>query len=95
MGLTACVCEPPAGHEDARRAIGIGPLLVIVYKAPACGRCVPGVELKCAVGFAVEVRDTRDLGTFKAEFAVPVDHGSCHAATVGATSLRDMYRRTE
>lgn len=83
MGFAACAREPaPGTGNDAGAAADESLPLVVVYKGPACGCCENWIGHMRAAGFAVEVRDTQDVGAIKAEAGVPADQGSCHTAQV-------------
>ncbi|HEY5559796.1 MAG TPA: DUF411 domain-containing protein [Steroidobacteraceae bacterium] len=77
--LAACGAEP----VDARQSADGSLPLVVVYKSPTCGCCVSWVGHMRSAGFAVEVRDTPDLGPIKAKTGVPAGQASCHTALVG------------
>lgn len=61
----------------------IADMTVTVYKSPACGCCESWIEHLREAGFEVEVEDTNDLATVKAEAGVPAGLQSCHTATAG------------
>jgi hypothetical protein len=57
---------------------------VHVWKDPTCGCCSAWVKHLRAAGYAVEVKETSDLGTIKrTNKGVPRPLTSCHTATVG------------
>lgn len=57
--------------------------VAIVHKSPTCGCCNAWIEHLRAAGFAVEVRETADLGPVKERLGVPHGMGSCHTAEIG------------
>jgi hypothetical protein len=86
VGTTACATEgagrpAAASEDDARLAASFD--VVKVYKSPSCGCCANWVEHMRAAGFDVEVEDTEQLASVKAEAGVPPQLQSCHTALIG------------
>jgi hypothetical protein len=55
---------------------------ITVYKDPNCGCCVHWNAAMQKAGFAVDVRDSHDLGAVKASLGVPQNLASCHTGVV-------------
>lgn len=55
---------------------------VVVYKSPSCGCCAAWVDHMVDAGFEVEVHDTDDMNTVKAEHGVTRNVSSCHTALI-------------
>lgn len=56
---------------------------VTVHKSPTCGCCVGYVSYLEKHGYEVEVVETKDLGSIKAEHSIPHDMQSCHTTVIG------------
>jgi hypothetical protein len=70
----ASVSDGRAEEEDLPK--------LVIYKSPTCGCCDNWAEHMRAAGFDVEIRDTQDVATIKADAGVPAGLGSCHTAQV-------------
>jgi hypothetical protein len=55
---------------------------VTVYRSPTCGCCTKWVDHLKEAGFAVEMREVRDVTPVKIENGVPEKLASCHTALV-------------
>jgi len=55
---------------------------ITVYKDPECGCCRNWNDAMQKSGFAVDIRDSHDLGTVKDSLGVPPDLASCHTGVV-------------
>lgn len=77
---SASVSEPPPRPPPTTaQALPVA----IVHRSPTCGCCGSWVEHLRHAGFAVEVRETSDLGPVKERLGVPYGKGSCHTAEIG------------
>ena len=92
LGLAACTKTPATGAANdaasatptsAASAVDTTLPQIVAFKSPTCGCCELWVEHMRAAGFQVEVKESQDMGTIKAEAGVPVGQGSCHTAKVG------------
>ncbi len=87
---SACAREPEVTNANAtastQEAVPVATAAttphMIVHKSPTCGCCGLWVEHMQRAGFSVEVRDTDDLGSIKAQLGVPSGKGSCHTAEI-------------
>jgi hypothetical protein len=69
------------------RAGAQSPVLVSVYKSPACGCCGEWIKHMRANGFRVETHDVADVLPIKRRYGVPYELASCHTAVVSGYAL--------
>lgn len=65
-----------SGTSDAQAAD------MVVYKDPSCGCCGAWIEHIKANGISVDVRESDDMSTIKAQLGVPEGLQSCHTAQI-------------
>jgi hypothetical protein len=68
-------------------ALADEPAKVEVYKSASCGCCSLWVEHMKQSGFALEIRNVRNVSPFRERFGVPESMASCHTALVGGYAI--------
>mgnify|MGYP000117109903 CR=1 FL=1 len=72
----------PAQQEQVTTGFGSGQT-VTLYKSPTCGCCAVYADALREEGFAVDVRNTRDMRSVKTEHQIPLEGESCHTSLIG------------
>lgn len=76
--LRAAAVAGAAALTGTRAAATPPATKITVYKDPNCGCCTAWNTAMRAAGFQVDVRDTHDLTSMKAQMGVPEALASCH-----------------
>ncbi|HRQ63632.1 MAG TPA: DUF411 domain-containing protein [Xanthomonadaceae bacterium] len=84
IAMSACARDssPDDQSREGAPQAAQGSQVVVVHKTPWCGCCTAWAEQARAAGFAVDLRDTDDLGAIKQALGVPPHQASCHTAEV-------------